>query len=76
MSKNGKSLTTACQRALTTRDNIVIDTSGCRKDPGDLAIKVATQIAGKVDSANTNLLATSLSKGYAVNNCQPVPADN
>jgi hypothetical protein len=75
MSKNGKSLTTACQRALTTRDNVVIDTSGCRKDPGDLAVKVATQIAGKVDSANTNLLATSLSKGYGLNNCQPVAAD-
>lgn len=75
MSKNGKSLTTACQRALTVRDNIVIDASGCRKDPGDLAARVVAQIAGKVGSANNSLLATSVSKGYGLNNCQPVPAD-
>lgn len=75
MSKNGKSLTSACQRALTVRDNVVIDVGGCRKDPGDLATKAAAQIAGKVDSANSALLATSVSKGYGLNNCQPVPAD-
>ncbi|MHA7652887.1 serine/threonine protein kinase [Mycobacterium sp. ML4] len=75
MTKNGKSLTIACGRALTARDNVVIDTSGCRRDPGDLAVKVANQIAGKVDSANTNLLATSLSKGYGLNNCQPTAMD-
>jgi hypothetical protein len=75
MTKNGKSLTMACQRALIARDNVVIDVSGCRKDPGDLAVKVVNQIAGKVDSANVNLLATSLSKGYGLNNCQPVAAD-
>jgi PknH-like extracellular domain len=72
--KDGKSMTIACQRALTIRNNIAIDVSGCRKDPGDLAVKVANQIAGKADSANVNLLATSLSKGYGLNNCNPVAA--
>lgn len=74
MSKNGKSMTSACQRAMTVRANVAIDVSGCRKDPGDLAVKVITQIAGKVDSANENLLALSISKGYGLTNCQPVPA--
>ena len=75
MTKDGKSMTIACQRALTIRNNIAIDTSGCRNDPGDLAVKVANQIAGKADSANVNLLATSVSKGYGLNNCKPVTAD-
>ena len=38
-----------CQRALTIRNNVVIDVSGCRKDPGDLGVNVLNQIAGKVD---------------------------
>jgi PknH-like extracellular domain len=74
MTLKGKTLTNACQRALTVRSNVVIDVSGCGKDPGGLAVKVVNQIAGKVDSANANLLAGSLSKGYGLNNCQPVAA--
>ncbi|MHA7651064.1 sensor domain-containing protein [Mycobacterium sp. ML4] len=39
-----------CQRALTVRNNVVIDVSGCGpKDPGDAGVKLANQIAGKVD---------------------------
>jgi hypothetical protein len=45
---DGVSLTTSCQRALTVRNNVAIDVSGCRKDPGDLGLKAAGQIAGKV----------------------------
>ena len=74
MTKDGKSLSIACQRALTVRNNVVIDVSGCRKDPGDLAVKVVNQIGGKVDSANANFLGGALSKGYGLNNCQPAPA--
>ncbi len=46
---NGASLTQNCQRALTVRNNVVIDIDACRKDPGDLAVTIANQIAGKVD---------------------------
>jgi PknH-like extracellular domain len=74
MTLRGKSLTNNCQRALTARNNLVIDVGSCGKDPGGLAVKVVNQIAGKLDSANTNLLAGSLSKGYGLNNCQPVAA--
>jgi len=45
---NAMLLTTSCQRALTVRNNVAIDVSGCRKDPGDLGVKAAGQIAGKV----------------------------
>ncbi len=45
---DGVSLTTSCQRALTVRNNVAIDVSGCRKDPGDLGVKAAGQIADKV----------------------------
>jgi PknH-like extracellular domain len=48
--KNGQTISESCQRALSVRNNIVIDVEGCRKDPGDLAVKVASQIAGKVDT--------------------------
>jgi|ERR1700731_1771483 len=47
--KNGTTLSQSCQRALTVRNNVVIDVDACRKDPGDLAVTVANQIAGKVD---------------------------
>ncbi|OBI91867.1 sensor domain-containing protein [Mycobacterium sp. 1245805.9] len=47
--KNGTTLAQSCQRALTVRNNVVIDVDACRKDPGDLAVTVANQIAGKVD---------------------------
>ncbi len=46
---NGAALTQNCQRALTVRNNVVIDVDACRKDPGDLAVSIANQIAGKVD---------------------------
>lgn len=39
-----------CQRALTVRNNLVIDVSGCGpKDPGDAGVKLVNQLAGKVD---------------------------
>jgi hypothetical protein len=50
MSTNGNPmLTMTCQRALTVRNNVVIDVGVVRKDPPDLAVKVASQIAGKID---------------------------
>jgi hypothetical protein len=48
-SKNGQSISQTCQRALTVRNNVVIDTEACRKDPGQLAVSIANQIGGKVD---------------------------
>lgn len=33
-SKNGTSISQGCQRALTVRNNVVIDVEACRKDPG------------------------------------------
>jgi hypothetical protein len=68
----GPPITVACQRALTVRNNVAIDVDGCNK--ADLAVKVLDQIAGKVDSANNALLAASISRGYGLNNCQPVVA--
>jgi len=47
--KNGVTHTMSCQRALTVRNNVAIDVAGCRNDAGDLGVKVASQIAGKVD---------------------------
>lgn len=49
LSKDGDSMSQSCQRALTVRNNVVIDTEACRKDPGEAAVNVAKQIAGKVD---------------------------
>jgi hypothetical protein len=49
LSKGSDSMSQSCQRALTVRSNVVIDTEACRKDPGDAGISVAKQIAGKVD---------------------------
>jgi PknH-like extracellular domain len=49
ISGNGMSLSQSCQRALTVRNNVVIDVDACRKDPGDIAVTVANQIAGKAD---------------------------
>jgi hypothetical protein len=60
-----------CQRALTVRNNVAIDVYGCRPTLGDLAVNVLNQIGGKVDSANANVLAGTVSKGYGLNNCQP-----
>lgn len=49
ITSNGNSVTMPCQRALTVRDNVVIDVDACRKDIGDLGVSIANQIAGKVD---------------------------
>ncbi|MBI2697692.1 MAG: sensor domain-containing protein [Mycobacterium sp.] len=49
---NGTPVGGACQRALTVRNNVVIDVSGCGpKDPGDAGVKLATALAGKVEKA-------------------------
>ncbi len=48
-SKNGQSMSQSCQRALTARNNVVIDTEACRQDPGNVAVTVASQIAGNVE---------------------------
>jgi hypothetical protein len=37
------------QRALTVRNNVVVDVVLLRKDPADFGVKVAAQIAGKID---------------------------
>jgi hypothetical protein len=37
------------QRALTVRNNVVVDVVLMRKDPADFGVKVAAQIAGKID---------------------------
>ncbi len=47
--KNGQAISESCQRALSVRNNVVIDAEACRKDPGNAAATVASQIAGKVD---------------------------
>jgi PknH-like extracellular domain len=50
MRDNGNVLMTmTCQRALTIRNNVAIDVGAVRKDPADLAVKLAGQIAGRVD---------------------------
>ncbi|UXA04784.1 sensor domain-containing protein [Mycobacterium sp. SMC-2] len=41
-------LTMTCQRALTVRNNVAVDVGAVRKDPVDLAVKLAGQIAGRV----------------------------
>ena len=37
------------QRTLTVRNNVVVDVVLMRKDPADFGVKVAAQIAGKID---------------------------
>lgn len=49
VTSNGTATSASCQRALTVRNNVVIDIESCRKDPGDVAVNVANQIAAKVD---------------------------
>lgn len=46
---NGNSVTMPCQRALTARNNVVIDVDACRKDVGDLGVRITNQIAEKID---------------------------
>ncbi|OMC26501.1 nuclease PIN [Mycobacterium colombiense] len=47
--RDGATMTVPCQRALTVRNNVVIDVDACRKDVGDRGVGVANQIAAKVD---------------------------
>jgi hypothetical protein len=49
VSQSGTTTSAGCQRALTVRNNVVIDVEACRKDAGDAAVKIAGQIAGKVE---------------------------
>lgn len=37
----------SCQRALTTRNNVVVDVAACSFVPGDQAVTIATEIAGR-----------------------------
>ncbi|OBG29894.1 hypothetical protein A5764_20395 [Mycobacterium sp. 852002-51057_SCH5723018] len=37
----------SCQRALNTRNNVVIDVAACSFVPGDQAVTIATEIAGR-----------------------------
>ncbi|OCB34310.1 nuclease PIN [Mycobacterium malmoense] len=45
---SGGNVSMPCQRALTVRNNVVIDVDACRRDVGDLGVSIANQIAGKV----------------------------
>jgi hypothetical protein len=47
--KDGQPVEKTCQRALTARNNVVIDVAGCRQAPGDVGVRIANQIADKVD---------------------------
>ncbi len=49
LSKNGETRSQSCQRALTVRNNVVIDVDGCRDDPRNVGVDIANQIAAKVD---------------------------
>jgi hypothetical protein len=49
LSKNGQTTSQNCVRALTVRNNVVIDVEACKNNPGDAAVNVATQIAAKAD---------------------------
>jgi hypothetical protein len=49
MTMNAAGVSAACQRALTARNNVVIDTCTCGSNPGDTAVNMANQIAAKVD---------------------------
>lgn len=41
----------ACGRALTARNNVVVDVNTCSADPGGSAVDIANQVAGKVPTA-------------------------
>ncbi|WAC93538.1 sensor domain-containing protein [Mycobacterium sp. Aquia_213] len=49
MSGQPDAMTVTVQRALTARNNVVVDVVLMRKDPADFGVKVAAQIAGKID---------------------------
>lgn len=38
----------ACGRALAVRNNIIVDVNTCSADPGESALQIAVQIAGKI----------------------------
>ena len=44
----------ACGRALTVRNNVVVDVNTCSADPGDSAVKIASLIAANVDAPQPN----------------------
>lgn len=46
--QNAKAPGWACGRALTTRNNVVIDVNTCSANPGDSAVNIANQIAARV----------------------------
>lgn len=46
--QNAKAPGWACGRALATRNNIVVDVNTCSANPGDSAVKIANQIAARV----------------------------
>ncbi len=45
---SGGDVPLTCQRALTARNNIVVDVRACRPDVTDQAVTLAAQIAGKI----------------------------
>ncbi len=51
LSMNGQPdvMSVSVQRTLTARNNVVVDVILMRKDPADFGVKVAAQIAGKID---------------------------
>lgn len=49
MSGQPDAMTLSVQRALTARNNVVVDVVLMRKDLADFGVKVAAQIAGKID---------------------------
>jgi|SRR5690242_15495302 PknH-like protein len=46
---NAKAGGWACGRALTAHNNVVVDVNTCSPNPGDSAVKIAQQIAARVD---------------------------
>ncbi|MBV9321665.1 MAG: sensor domain-containing protein [Mycobacterium sp.] len=46
--KEAKAPGWGCGRALAARNNVVIDVNTCSANPGDSAVKIANQIAGKI----------------------------
>ena len=43
--------TLPCGRALTARNNVIVDVNTCRANPADSAVNIANQIAAKVQTA-------------------------
>jgi PknH-like extracellular domain len=49
LTKKGETKSQSCQRALTVRNNIAIDVSGCGENPDGMGVAIANRIADKVD---------------------------